>query len=241
MGEASLPVSICTNAPAERRLHAKELTAKRLVRKGKQSWRQQARNHSGRTGKTIPRATAGSNPPARLLLCFVLQFFPVSLYLPEGNWRFITEGRKCENGGFEVEEDSYEGSAALAGRCRGCPPATGAGGTRGCGQDGVVRAAGWRCGAAPTPGFWGGQVWLGGGKRAGQPLRMMKGDAGEEKGEGAAPMAQQWRGARRRCWVQHQGMDATPLCLSSQHIWDWPRSAQLVGAAWRKRNLLQPH
>lgn len=59
-------------------------------------------------------------------------------------------------------------------------------------------------------------------------------------GEGAATTAQQRQGAGRRCWAQHQGMEATLLCLLSQRTWDQPCSGQLVGAVWQKRNLLHP-
>lgn len=58
-------------------------------------------------------------------------------------------------------------------------------------------------------------------------------------GEEAATTTQHWKGARRRCWVQHRGMRATLLCQLSQCNWDIPCSGQLLGAVWKNRNLLQ--
>lgn len=61
-----------------------------------------------------------------------------------------------------------------------------------------------------------------------------------EDGEKAKPTAQKGQGARKRCWVQHQGMEVALFRLLSQCTRGQPRPGQLAGAVCQKRNLLWP-
>lgn len=145
--------------------------------------------------------------------------------------------RKCEKGGFEVEEDGYDGGTALRGRSWGCPPA----GT------GTVQMAAWQPRSHPAlllahpggwhPGFWEGRCdWEEENARGSLYRWQQRYWWDPEDGE----KVQQWQGARRRCWVQHQGKEVALLCLLSQCTWGQPHSGQLVGAVCQKRNLLWP-
>lgn len=149
-----------------------------------------------------------------------------------------------------MEEDCYEGQPSPPREVPGVstsPRAVGASCTPGWdrdGRDGKLEAWDSPCLVTGTPWrpalrFWGGQAWLGGGDCPGQPLQVMKRDAG-----GA------WRTGRRthhspaaaRGWEEVLGTTSgdrsnTALPAELAHLGS---TGQLVGAVWQKRNLPQP-